>query len=304
MKQFLRKSLAHAVINLPRGPLIAAEHYELFQSAGLHVRPVDYYSPVPNTAEISPNLWDKPSEMIGVDRNLIGQADLLKELQPYLAEYYRLPETTNSSEKFGRAGFGSEDGAMLYSMIRKYKPGQIIEVGAGQSTLLSILALEVNGSLDARLRAIDPYPQPYLRNRSAPLVEIIPSKVENVSLEVFQELNGGDILFIDSSHSVRIGGDVIHEVIEMLPRLKPGVLIHIHDIFLPYHYPKDWVMNRHVCWTEQYLIQSFLAFNKAFEILWGYNMMLEPHREALAASFPGAPTFGNGGSLWLRKLSD
>ena len=105
---------------------------------------------------------------------------------------------------------------------------------------------------------------------------------------MFEELKADDILFIDSSHTIRIGGDVVF-------------VIHLQDIFLPHHYPKEWVMNRRSFWTEQYLVQAFLAFNKSFEIIWSYGIMQEARSDALAATFPNLPAFGNGSSMWLRR---
>jgi hypothetical protein len=212
MKQFIRRSLAHVIARLPGGVLTDEEHYEIFQSAGLHVIPVRYYSPVPNTAEIAPSMWDRPSELRGIDRNIDGQLRLLREISSlgYLNEYYHLPADSATPHRYSRdGGFGDEDGAMLYSMIRKVRPSLIIEIGAGQSTLLSALALEANNRSDARLAAIDPYPQSYLQNETQAKFELIPKKVEDIPLSMFEALNANDILFIDSSHSVRIGGDVL-----------------------------------------------------------------------------------------------
>jgi len=296
--------MAHAVAKMPRGPLIDAKHYDIFQSAGLHVRPVHFYSPIPNTAELDQALWDTPSEMPGVNQNLDGQCRLLHQIGPFLQEYYSLPEHSEREDQFARiGGFGDEDGAILYSMIRKFQPSRMIEIGAGKSTVLSTLALETNGNMSAHLTAIDPFPQKFLKNHIRPRVDIVAKKIEDIPISVFGELESNDILFIDSSHTVRIGGDVLIEILEILPRLKPGVIVHIHDIFLPNHYPKEWVMDRHVFWAEQYVVQAFLAFNSAFEILWGYNMICASRKDQLScAILARKPEFGNGSSLWLRKI--
>jgi predicted O-methyltransferase YrrM len=296
--------LARAIARLPRGVLTGEEHFELFQSAGFHATSVSFYSPVPNTKEIDPSIWDRPSELRGIDQNIDEQIGLLHELSSlgYMDEYYRLPADPLAADRYGRNGtFGGEDGAILYSLIRKLRPARVIEVGAGQSTLLSALALKANGRPDARLTAIDPFPRPYLRKTEAKF-DLIAKRVEEVPLSVFEELNANDILFIDSSHSVRIGGDVVFEMLGILPRLKRGVVIHIHDIFLPWQYPKDWVLSRYTFWTEQYLVQAFLSFNKAFRILWSYGIMQAACPHELSAVFPRHPDFGNGSSLWLRRV--
>jgi len=162
--------------------------------------------------------------------------------------------------------------------------------------------LAANNRPDTKLISIDPYPPPYLRDQIIPSFELVAKKVEHIPLSVFEELDAKDILFIDSSHSIRIGGDVLFEVLEILPRLKPGVFIHFHDIFLPQHYPKDWVLNG-ICWTEQYLLQAFLAFNKSFEIIWSYGLMQTQRPHELASRFQRPPSLGNGSSLWLRRVN-
>src|SRR5258705_12361590 len=113
----------------------------------------------------------------------------------------------------------------------------------------------------ASITSIDPHPNPGV----APYAnEYIKAPVEDVAVErIVDLLNAGDILFIDSSHTVKTGGDVPYLFLEILPRLKPGVLIHIHDIFLPFDYPEQWVL-QDWGWTEQYLVHAFLSFNRAF----------------------------------------
>jgi len=112
----------------------------------------------------------------------------------------------------------------------------------------------------------------------------------------------GDILFIDSSHVLKVGGDVQYEYLEILPRLKRGVVVHVHDIFLPGEYPNEWVREEHVFWNEQYLLQAFLSFNDSFEVLWAGSFMHRKHPEKLAECFPGYhPASCHPGSFWMRK---
>jgi predicted O-methyltransferase YrrM len=304
VKRFVRRWLAYGIAKVPRGVLIDQAHFEIFQSAGFHIVPVHFYSVIPNTAEIDPSIWEKASELRGIDQNVEGQSALLRELSSvgYLDEFYSLPADSAAPHLYGRnGGFGDEDGALLYSLIRKFRPARIIEIGAGQTTLLSSLALGANGVSDARLTTIDPYPPTYLMDLDANF-ELIAEKVENIPLSLFEELNANDILFIDSTHALRVGGDVCFEILEILPRLNRGVVIHIHDIFLPRHYPKEWVLNRHNFWTEQYLVQAFLSFNDCFKIIWSYGIMYAARPDVLSASFRRPPAFGNGSSLWLMKV--
>ena len=144
--------------------------------------------------------------------------------------------------------FQSVDALVAYCLIRHFRPRQIIEVGGGYSTLLLAMAARKNGS--TVLRSIEPYPAEFLTNGVDGLAELLTEKVENVALSYFSELEENDCLFVDTSHVVRIGGDVNYIFLEVLPRLKPGVIVHIHDIFLPFDYPQVWVIERRRFWTE------------------------------------------------------
>ena len=169
----------------------------------------------------------------------------------------------------GAGSFGGFDGAMLYAIVKTFSPRRIIEIGSGRSTLISLAALKKSGH-PFSFTAIEPHPRSYIRDLRE--IKLIETKVENVPLEMFAQLEENDILFIDSSHAVRIDGDVLFEILEILPRLNRGVLVHIHDIFLPKHYPKHWTLEEHRFWTEQYLVQAFL-FNSEFIITWSSGIM-------------------------------
>jgi len=134
--------------------------------------------------------------------------------------------------------------------------------------------------------------------------DVVRQRVENIPLEFFACLQSGDILFIDSSHVLRTGGDVFHEYLRILPTLRQGVLIHVHDIFLPFDYPRDWIVEQRHFWTEQYVLQAFLAFNSAFGVLLAASYLAAYHRDALAAV---CPVFAQQerrvpGSFWLERL--
>ncbi len=119
-------------------------------------------------------------------------------------------------------------------------------------------------------------------------------------MKFFSQLQSGDILFIDSSHTVKIGGDVNYLFLEVLPRLKPGVIVHVHDIFLPFEYRRDWVLDEFRFWNEQYLLQAFLTFNSEFEVLLANYYLSSHHKEHLQAAFPDLPGW-IGGSFWMRR---
>jgi hypothetical protein len=193
-------------------------------------------------------------------------------------------------------------------MVRQFQPRLIIEIiGGFSSLLLSQAAAKNNGSA---LICIEPFPQQFLKQGFPGLHCLIDKKVEDIDLEFFSELDSGDVLFIDSSHTVKIGGDVNYLFLEVFPRLKPVVIVHVHDIFLPFEYRRDWVLEEFRFWNEQYLLQAFLTFNSEFEVLivnsymaHGYLGDLKaafPSLEKLKATLPNSVRWG-GGSLWMRR---
>ena len=132
-------------------------------------------------------------------------------------------------------------------------------------------------------------------------VELWRLPIQDVSLDEFQSLRKNDILFIDSSHVCKIGSDVQFLFLEVLPRIRPGVVVHIHDIFMPMEYPKQWVLDQHLFWNEQYILQTFLSFNTTFEVLWAGQWMHIKHPDALMKAFPSYKTGVWPGSFWFRR---
>jgi predicted O-methyltransferase YrrM len=194
--------------------------------------------------------------------------------------------------------FGGIDAEVLYCMTRLGRARQIVECGSGFSTRLMRKAVD-DGKLATNITAIDPDPRIKIDQHAGTHIRL---PVEQVEISVIVDtLSANDILFIDSSHRVTTGGDVPYLCLEVLPKLDPGVLIHFHDIFLPFDYPEDWVVEQRWGWTEQYLVHAFLAYNQAFEILWPARYMWEYHRQEVECAMPVAadrtPT-----SLWLRKI--
>lgn len=283
--------------------------FQFWQRLGIHILPLDYYHPIPDTRTLNDDLWLKQSDLIGIDINEEGQLNLLFEFSTKFGiEYETFPKnkTTIPHQYYVNNGmFESVDAEILYCMIRHFKPRKIFEVGSGYSTYLSAQAvLKNNGEGDeCELIAFEPYPNEVLKAGLPGLSKLIPNKIEDVPLSMFNELGANDILFIDSSHVLRIGGDVKYEYLEILPRLKKGVIVHSHDIFLPAEYPKVWVLEEHRFWNEQYLLQAFLAFNTAFEVMWGGSYMHFKHPDELESAFTSYKREERWpGSFWMRKV--
>jgi hypothetical protein len=282
--------------------------FNVWQSIGFHITRNHFHEPIPDTRTLPDELWIRHSELVGVDMNEDTQLEFLHKFSVNFKKEYDMISTRRpvaGQYYANNPSFGYVDGDVLYCMVRYFKPKRMIEIGAGYSTYLSaeaILRNEEEGGHRAELIAIDPYPNETLKEGFPGLAKLITSEVERVELAEFTKLRENDILFIDSSHVLRIGNDVQYEYLEILPRLNKGVIVHIHDIFLPWEYPKDWVLKNHWFWNEQYLLQAFLAFNNAFEILWAAQYMHLRHAEKLEEAFGTYyRRHGAGGSFWIRK---
>lgn len=197
---------------------------------------------------------------------------------------------------FDNSYFSSPDTEVLYAMIHVYRPRYMVEIGCGNSTRVARQAI-LDHRLDTKVVAIDPHP----RVDVASYADVVHRSCveERDAKEIAGWLGPNDILFIDSSHLISIGGDVPFIYFEILPKLRPGVLVHAHDIFLPYEYPKDWVVDRNWAFNEQFLLNAILTWSDAFSIVWpGY--FLQKTDPGFAKHFPYC-----GGrraqSFWLLK---
>ena len=284
--------------------------FPMWQRLGFHVTLNHFHEPIPDTRTLKDELWSRHSEMVGIEIGEQEQIRLLSEFSAkFKGEYEAFPrhKTPIPYEYYVNNGsFESVDGEILYCMIRYFKPRKIFEIGSGNSTYLSAQATlrnrEENKDYECELAAVDPYPSSVLKAGFPGLSELTPEKVQNVPVSKFCELKENDILFIDSSHILKVGSDVQHEYLEILPRLNKGVLVHAHDIFLPSEYPRDWIYRQYRFYTEQYLLQAFLAFNSAFEILWMGSYMHLKHPEKLEKAFSSYDKNKVWpGSFWLRK---
>jgi hypothetical protein len=266
------------------------------------VTPVHFYQPIPNTQALPEILWSRASELIGIDMNDAVQLDLLRNHFPKFRDEYDQfsAEATSEPGRFNLTNglFDGTDALVAYCMIRHFQPRLIVEVGSGFSSLVAAEAMTKNEG--SALICIEPFPPDFLRKGFPGLHSLIEKKVEDIDVKFFSQLGSGDILFIDSSHTVRIGGDVNYLFLEVLPRLKPGVIVHVHDIFFPFDYRRDWVMDELRFWAEQYLLQAFLTFNSEFEVLMANAYLGHRYMEDLKATFPNSPWWG-GGSFWMRR---
>jgi predicted O-methyltransferase YrrM len=265
--------------------------FRALQPTGVHLTRNHFYEPVPDTRTLDVTIWSPRSEQPGIDLNRAGQIDLLERVFPAYMHECDFPweaPPTPFDYHFANDYFYPVDAEVLHSFIRHFKPRRVIEVGSGYSTKVATNAARINAARDGvhtEVICIEPYPSDEL-TRLPGVTRLIRDKIQDVDVRLFEELDRNDILFIDSSHVVKIGSDVVHEYLDIIPRLRPGVLVHAHDIFIPDEYPREWVMREHKFWTEQYLLQAFLAFNARFDILWASSFMSATEKERLERVFP------------------
>jgi hypothetical protein len=285
--------------------------FSISQKFGFHITRNDFYSPIPDTRTLSATAWSECSDLPGVDMNEGGQLEYLESFQSrFRGEYDEFPrEKTSVPHRYyvNNHAFESVDGEILYCMIRHFKPCQCLEIGSGNSTFLAAQAVSKNATEDpanpCELIAVDPYASKIHQQGFPGLSSVLRHGVQEIPLSRFQQLGPNDVLFIDSSHVVKVGSDVQYLFLEVLPRLQKGVVVHVHDIFLPAEYPKDWVMDKVRFWNEQYLLQAFLAFNDTFEVIWGGNYMHLKHPGKLEQAFSSySRETRHPGSFWMRKI--
>ena len=201
---------------------------------------------------------------------------------------------------FSNDYFTSPDAEVAYALVRFLRPKRIVEIGSGNSTYLFREAI-TDGSLNTKLVSIDPSPR---RQVQSVADQVIRQRLEDVPSSDLQEvLEPNDILFIDSSHEIRSGNDVVKLFLGVMPELRSGVVIHVHDIFLPFEYPREWIVENtlNVNWTEQYLVQALLQGSNEFEVLWPGHF-LQRTLPNFDEHFGSSPT-GIATSFWLRKVS-
>ncbi|MBM3292617.1 class I SAM-dependent methyltransferase [Candidatus Bathyarchaeota archaeon] len=258
---------------------------KIFLKVGMFPIIDHYYEPLFNTKYLKKSLREDRA-LPGIDFNLEEQLDILSRFH-FNDELIKFPLEKRKDTEFyyNNESFKSGDAEYLYNAVRLFQSKKIVEIGSGISTLMTINAIKQNklenSSYGCEHICIEPYGPNWLENTNA---KIIRNKCEDVDKQIFIELNQNDILFIDSSHIIRPQGDVLFEYLEILPILKPGVLVHIHDIFTPKDYLDEWVGV--MFWNEQYLLEAFLTFNDKYKIIGALNHLKHNYFNELSNKCP------------------
>ena len=262
-----------------------------------------YYEPLFDPAQLTKPL-NSCRELPGINFRLSEQMKLIQTFD-FQNELQGIPiekpnEINGNSYYYNNGSFQAGDADLYYSMIRMLRPSNIIEIGSGFSTLIALKAVESNKK-DCEIICIEPYEMTWLEEHD---VKIERKLVETLPLSYFSKLEADDILFIDSSHVIRPQGDVIYEILEILPRLEKGVYVHFHDIFSPNDYPIEWLTDEIRMWNEQYLLEAFLSNNSTFEIVISLNYLAQRYRSKINQIFPSTLSDNNQnpGSFWIKKI--
>jgi hypothetical protein len=273
----------------------------LFARLGLQVVVKSFYSPIPDLKALSAETWERRSDLAGVKFDLESQLELLYELEMYLHEFDP-PRRKLTAHGYYRENpsYGTGDADVLYAMTRRFQPECIVELGSGFTTLVLAQALRENGA--GKLRVYDPYPG-VVGSQTPGVGELQPMPAQEVPLGVFAELESDDFLVVDTTHTVKTGGDVNRIILDVLPRLAPGVLVHFHDIFLPYEYPREWPERFGLFWSEQYLLQAFLAMNRDYEVVCALHTLFREHPRLLHELIPALREGGAPAAFWIRRAA-
>ena len=271
------------------------------ENYGLSIIPSNFYSNVPSLKEVEESFEyredGKFSQSLILFNNKI-MLDVLNMLMQYVYEFNPPKQGNESACKdffWENSQFSFSDAMAYYTFIRAYKPRKIVEIGSGFSTLIAIDA--VNKNQTGSITCIEPFPRDFLETVN---IDLVKKKVQDIaSSDVAKILENGDFLFIDSTHTVKSGSDCLKIYLDLLPSIKKDIFIHVHDIFLPFAFPKSWVTDLHIYWTEQYLLLALLIDNPKIEILYGSAYHQEKN-SALLEDFMGGKAIPGGSSFWFK----
>lgn len=275
----------------------------LFEDAGIKIAPCNFYSNIPSINEIETSFEYASDTPPYSDCNIFGDPEknraLLKILTQYSAEFIPLQDG-NEDQPAGyfwkNSQFSHADAMSYYAFLRYLKPNKVIEIGSGFSTLVAIEALHKNET--GEIVCIEPFPRAFLVQRDD--IDLLQKPAQSISVEwLNNQLCDGDILFIDSTHTIKTGSDCLHIYLRLLPYIKRNIYVHVHDVFLPFGLPKEWLLDHQIYWTEQYLLLAFLLDNPKASFLFGSTYHKWANKDLLEDFMHGRAQAG-GGSFWFK----
>lgn len=307
MYYFLRKFFNACVAALPLGVLRGflkafVARPDVAERAGFQVFPKVFYSPLPDPDAVDIAKLREKRNLPGVQIDVPKALILAEELARYGAELDQFFRQPDGSITWSHT-YPSFDTATLYAMLRHLKPRRYIEVGCGYSSRVSSAALSRNRDegVPCDILYIESFPSAQFLELKLP-GEFLQKKIETVPLETFARLREGDVLFIDTSHVLKVQNDVEYEYVHILPSLARGVLVHVHDIMTPYDYPEEWLVgcgpNRGGN-NEQYALECLMSGGRDWEVILPVHLLWREHRAALEKLLPNASD--RPAAFWIRK---
>jgi predicted O-methyltransferase YrrM len=283
MSPTLRRSLK------THGKQLLRSAFEFGQRLKFDLLPRHFYSEIPDMRTLRGTAsWRKARSFTGILSDIGSQVAWVgactRSYRDHLHQFaiHRSAVKMNGSDE----GYGEVEADFLYCFIRAHRPKQIVQIGCGVSTAVCLLAAQDEG-YSPRIVCIEPYPTPYLQHESrAGRIELVPRQIQDVGLECVTCLSDEDFLFVDSSHTLAPAGELNLIILEMLPRVAPGVYIHFHDIYFPYDYAPDTLSTALFFSHETALLYSFLLMNRNFEIAGSLSMLHHERLNDLRRFFP------------------
>ena len=283
---------------------IATQARALARAPALWVEPGHFYSPLPGAREIADlerNLAGARHPLPGIELDAAAMLERLRQLAPLHGDF-AFVGGPGARYRPDNSFFAPVDAFVYYGLLRQLRPAEVIEVGSGHT---SALALDVNERFLAsrtRFCFVEPYPNRLRKLLGGERIELIERRVQDVDPALFERLGAGDILFVDSSHVSKLASDVNQLVLEVFPRLRPGVWVHVHDVGYPFEYPLEWA-REHRGWNEAYLLRAFLCQNRSFSVRLWIPYLSAHSPDELARALPEPLRAGLGASsLWLERV--
>ena len=267
-----------------------------------------YYSPVVDPSTLvgssAPKRDLAPEDIHGIELSLPRMKEWWARNAEIIKSTPFLPHADGRLRYYSENGvFPFGDAVILRAMIREMRPHKIVEIGCGFSTACMLDTIE-EYHLDTMLTLVEPYAQ-RLKERLRPgddaIIKLIEAPVQDVALDEFRALDASDILFIDSTHVLKTGSDVHYELFSILPALKPGVLIHFHDVQYPFEYPDEWLFETKYSWNEIYALRAFLMYNEVYRVDFMNNMFHIMGQKEIKDTLPSF-NLDPGASIWVRKI--
>jgi predicted O-methyltransferase YrrM len=287
---------------------VKPETYRLFQENGFHLVRNHYYGVLPDTRKLNETWWTSIPYLDAYNKIKKADADkIFMNVLQWADELQSLPRESPNGFYWNNGMFPPLDTIVLYGMIREYQPKKLLEIGSGFSTEIALLAAK---HTKTAIHCVEPHPSDRMISREAELMKLTRLPIQELQSNVFAELQAGDFLFIDTTHTVKISSDVNHLIFNVLPYIAPGVFIHVHDIFLPYEYPKRWYDDISIFWNEQYLLLAYLLDNPIVEIVLPNYSLSTKYQVFLRERLKDFDIWGlteniggaSGASMWLQKI--